>query len=87
MTRLDQSEHLKGSGEFLAKGELYKTLGGFEILYDSHTMSFDKNGRYRGQYQTDCLSEEPGVGQIFLATFPGDPIYRELTPEEMAQAI
>lgn len=38
----------------------------FRLDRDSHVMVWDRNGRYKGQWQPDALSEEPTAGEIFI---------------------
>jgi hypothetical protein len=63
-----------------------KTCTGFEQDCGQMRHKYDADGKYLGQYQPDMLSEDPTAGEIFLNTYPGDPCYHELTPEQMALA-
>lgn len=64
-----------------------KTIKGFERDDGSARYVYNAEGEYLGQYQADCLSEEPGAEEMYLETFPGDKCFHVLTPEQMSGAL
>lgn len=58
--------------------------GGYERDDGSARYIYDACGKYLGQFQADCLSDEICSGEIWLPTYDGDRCYHELTSSQMA---
>jgi hypothetical protein len=60
---------------------------GFERDDGAARYIYDRDGKYLGQYQVNCLDTDgSGPPELWFATHPGDKCYHELTEKQMEEA-
>jgi hypothetical protein len=64
--------------------QIIKIPGGYSKECSFMTLEWDDTGKYRGQWQDDMLSDEPG--RIFINASPHGAQVEDLTKEQMDAA-